>query len=137
MPYRACRPPSTAWFPSNNGADTAEPDACAVFPTYGATGTCVVPTVVHGEPTSFDLVSNTNSILISNPHSKGVSAGLPGTRINLVRWVHLRHCGKLDPLAPCMTKISHGCASRCSSVTPYMKYYALSCVQSSINRMVP
>ncbi len=72
MPYCACRPPSTAWFPSSRGAGTAEPDACAVFQSYGATGRGVVPTVVYGEPRSFDLVLDTNSISISNQHSKGV-----------------------------------------------------------------
>ena len=136
MPYSACRPPSTAWFPSNNGAGTADPDTFAVFPTYGAPRRCVAPTVIHGEPRSFDLVSDANSIPISNPHSEGVLGGLPGTRINVLRSVHLRHCGKLDPLAPCMQFVSHGWTSRCSTIAPNMKYYDLSCVPSTLNCMV-
>jgi hypothetical protein len=82
-------------------------------------------------------MTDTNSISISNPHSEGASAGLPGARINVARWVHLRHCGKLDPLAPFMKVVSDGCTSRCSSITPYMKYYALSCVPSTLNCVLP
>jgi hypothetical protein len=75
------------------------PVQCLQFQTYGATGTCAVPTVVHNEPTSFDVVSDTNYISISNPQSEGVLGGLPGADINVAWWVNLRHCGKLDHLA--------------------------------------
>ena len=83
---------------------------------------------INNKDRTFDLVSGTDSVFVWNPLLKLVRGSISGTRMHVTRWVHLRRCGKFDPLASCVAAVQHKCTSILPPITPNIEYHARSCL---------